>query len=406
MKKNFLKIAALLIAAMLLVVSCSQEVAPKNEDNGLVKATIGVAYGKDVTVVYGDDADITYKYKLEPLWNNLENGAPIYGATKGEVSAYNTTYKLSGDPAPGEFTANYVTPGYWQITVNGYVGQNENEKLVLTGSTKTYINKTTSNATVFVSPISDPNTNAVGNVTITLLMEDLDADDADDSKASKIKYYLDGSATGVPVTKIATDNTSENNSAYVNANEAHEYRITLNTVAAGYHTITIKVDGYTGGVTKSFLMIPGNDVTISGSIYPSKFEEAKSDITVVTLNPVVLKINDTEFANANVEPVKLTGQTFTATMADFNVTSGLTGTFNYTWYIDGKKQTVTNTTSNVATLKIPSDPADDTVKPGDYTVTCVATLTTQDAEGTHVHYGGEKFAGKIRVEASGNKYHQ
>ena len=401
MKKNFLKIAALLIAAMLLVVSCSQEVAPKNEDNGLVKATIGVAYGKDVTVVYGNDANITYKYELKPLWSNLENGAPIYGATNGEVLAYDegTTYKLSGDPAPGEFTANSVTPGYWQITVNGYVG----EKVVLTGSTKTYINKTTSNATVFVSPISDPNTNAVGNVTITLLMEDLDAIDKDDTNtSSKIKYYLDNDIKGEVVTKIKKVETSENNSAYVNANEAHEYRITLNTVAAGYHTITIKVDGYTGGVTKSFLMIPGNDVTISGSIYPSKFEEAKSDIKVVTLAPVNLTINTTVFDEATDGPVPVNKDSdFTAELEAFTDV-GLDGSFTYEWYIDGEKKNGVVDSSNPwkYTLTAPSEP-------GDYTVTCVATLTAKDgADVTHVLYGGVKFAGKIRVEASGNKYHQ
>ena len=41
MKKNFLKVAALLIAAMLMVVSCTQEVAPV--DNGLVKASVNIA---------------------------------------------------------------------------------------------------------------------------------------------------------------------------------------------------------------------------------------------------------------------------------------------------------------------------------------------------------------------------
>ena len=48
MKKNFLMVASLLIAAMLMVVSCTQEVAPKND--GLVEAKLGLAYGKDVTV--------------------------------------------------------------------------------------------------------------------------------------------------------------------------------------------------------------------------------------------------------------------------------------------------------------------------------------------------------------------
>ena len=48
MKKNFMAIASLLIAAMLLVVSCAPEA--KVEDDGLVNASFSVAYGKDVVV--------------------------------------------------------------------------------------------------------------------------------------------------------------------------------------------------------------------------------------------------------------------------------------------------------------------------------------------------------------------
>ena len=47
MKKNFLMVAALLIAVMLMVVSCTQEVAPKNE---LVKASFSVGFGKDIKI--------------------------------------------------------------------------------------------------------------------------------------------------------------------------------------------------------------------------------------------------------------------------------------------------------------------------------------------------------------------
>ena len=390
MKKNFLKIAALLIAAMLLVVSCSQEVkAPEND--GLVEATIGLAFGKDVTVGYLYNADITYKYTLTPEWSNLTNGAPIYGATNGEVLAYaeNTAYKLNADNLPS-FKPNHVTPGYWKIVVNGYV----DDKVVLSGSTKAYFNNDNSSATVYVSPVK--NENSKGSVTITLLMEDLDEGDADESGASKIKYCLDADSTGKPVTRIAKNETSAANSGYVSNKAAHEYSVTLSEVTAGYHTITFKVDEYEGGVTKSFLMIPGNNVTITGSIYPSKFKETNSTIKVVTLDPVVLSIDSTPFDSASDEPVIITETTFTATMADF-ANTGLTGNFKYEWYIDGVKQTGLDETSNEVSLTTPS-------LPGDYTVTCVATLTANDDAGVqHVLYGGEKFAGKIRVEASGNK---
>ena len=63
MKKNFMAIASLLIAAMLLVVSCAPEanVEGKVED-GLVDAKLNVAFGKAVNISTGTDARILYKY--------------------------------------------------------------------------------------------------------------------------------------------------------------------------------------------------------------------------------------------------------------------------------------------------------------------------------------------------------
>ena len=391
MKKNFLMVASLLIAAMLLVVSCSQEVkAPENE---LVETTIGLAYGKDVTVGYTDNSSIVYKYELKHLWTDLNNGAPIYGETNGEVYVYTNesgnavAKKLTDNLDP--FNSNYVTPGYWEVTVNGY----SNNKKILTGSTKVYFNKTNSNATVYVSPLT--NSEVTGNVTITLVMEDLDLGDTNETGASKVKYTIDnGSASAID--RVAKANTSDENKSYVENQAAHEYNITLTNVQAGYHTITISVEGYTGGVTKSFLMIPGNNVAIKGSVYPSEFNNSISSIKVVTLRPVVLSINDTAFSSGSVEPVTVTkGTTYTASMADFSYT-GLTGSFTYTWYVDGVKQGSVEKPINgkTAILTAPN-------VPGDYTVTCVAMLTaTDDAGVTHVLYGGEEFAGKIRVEAS------
>ena len=79
MKKNFMAIASLLIAAMLLVVSCAPEanVEGKVED-GLVNASFGVAYGKDVTVAENDNVDIHYTYTLLPKWSELENVRYFY----------------------------------------------------------------------------------------------------------------------------------------------------------------------------------------------------------------------------------------------------------------------------------------------------------------------------------------
>lgn len=393
MKKNFLMVAALLIAAMLMVVSCTQEVAPKNE---LVKATIGLAYGKDVTVRYGDaTTEITYKYKLEPLWDNLNNGAPIYGATNGEVEVYKKTINDTLE----SFNSNYVTPGYWQITVNGYVG----DVAILTGSTKAYFNKTNGTATVYVSPVE---TEKEGKITVSLVMEDLDADDAG-SGTSKIYFTLDKETEKHFVTK------KEAVTGQLTA--AHNYSETLSNIKSGYHTITIKVDGYEGGITKSFLMIPGNDVTIEGSVYPSRFKETESTITVVNLGKKILTVVDTPFNEDNhITPVTVTSNNVDVSIAAFDkpisnddlVKLGYNDTdinlgLTYSWYLDGVQNgSDTNVAYTKITLPVKSN-TDSSLVPGDYTVTCIAKYTYKDASDTvYTVYGCEEYAGKIRVEAS------
>lgn len=402
MKKNFLKVAALLIAAMLMVVSCTQEVAPVN--NGLVEATIGLAYGKDVTVTHGKDAEITYMYKLTPMWSNLENGAPAYGGTDVFVNLFEGTKKIA-DTSLGTVT-QYVTPGYWLIEVEGLVGN----VAVLKGSTKAYFNSTGSTATVYVSPVSSE---SKGKMTINLVMEDLDSADAANDTASKIYYLLDG-ADDISANRVyLTKGTAVSGSA------AHNYSVIRETtenkdegIVSGYHTITLKVDKYTGGVTKSFLMIPGNDVTISGSIYPSQFKKSESTITVVSLGSKTLTAAGEQFTENNNTPVKVTTKSvsvsieaFTAPFTQQEVSSlgytGVTG-ITYSWYLDGVKKGIDTSTSSTS-IDLPVD-TNSTVIPGDYTISCVAKFTYTDAEGVcHTIYGDSAYAGKVRVEATGNK---
>ena len=72
MKKNFMAIASLLIAAMLLVVSCAPEanVEGKVEDNGLVNASLmATAAGKALTVSSPTGEALTYTIKLKAKWD-------------------------------------------------------------------------------------------------------------------------------------------------------------------------------------------------------------------------------------------------------------------------------------------------------------------------------------------------
>ena len=87
MKKNFMAIASLLIAAMLLVVSCAPEAKVENNDvaNDLVDVKLSVAFGKAVKIDTADEARIQYKYTLTPKWDALTEGKDPYGKTTSEV---------------------------------------------------------------------------------------------------------------------------------------------------------------------------------------------------------------------------------------------------------------------------------------------------------------------------------
>ena len=380
MKKNFLMVAALLIAAMFMVVSCTQEVAPKNE---LVMASVGIAYGKDVTVGYGNaPAAITYQYKLTALWDKLENGSDPYGESTDYIDMFGGQTKKIGDTNIAS-DLNFVTPGYWLVEVQGADGGTV-EKVVLKGSTKAYFNNTTTNATVYVAPVAE--STAKGSITLNLQMEDLGATDAE----SKIYYYLD--------TPAPTDNTAKKyltKGSAVTGQAAHNYSATNDQVTSGYHTITIKVDGYEGGITKSFLMIPGNNVTFTGSVYPSQFKDADATIKVVNIGSANITVGEgdtaREFASAGMNPVLVTGGSSVNVSIGSFTNPGNGGSFTYEWYLDGKKQELADNTRTV-TITAPS-------VPGEYNITCVAKYTYNDVQVGQVDvYGNSAFAGKIIVK--------
>ena len=389
MKKNFLKVAALLIAAMLMVVSCTQEIAPKNEDNGLVPASIGLAYGKDVTVDYGDEnATIKYQYKLTAQWKDLDNGAPIYGNSSSWEDLFNGVGKtINANLSNADL--KYVTPGYWLIEVQGLV----NDKVVLKGSTKAYFSKNNNNPTVYVAPVE--NGEAKGSITLELVMEDLDSTDAEEGTGSKVYYLLDGADdndTNRVYLRKGSKVTAEDGK-----NSAHNYSVTTDTITSGYHTITIKVKEYDGGITKSFLMIPGNSVTIEGSIYPSKFIDSDASLVVVSLGKGTITVGEGSTAvlfnnSYDGDPAVVTGgSSVKVSISGIALPSGMTGNINYEWYVNGaKKEDVSNaTTANITIDNVP----------GDYNITCIAKYTYAVADGTSLTvYGCEECAAKVRVE--------
>lgn len=383
MKKNFLMVAALLIAAMLMVVSCTQEVAPKND--GLVEAKLGLAYGKDVTVGTANNEVITYTYQLTPMWSGVDNSTEIYG-NKVETAANNAA-KYSVSATVSNVDMGLVTPGLWKITVRGYTGYSSitaKGKLVLFGENNAYFVNGSSNATVIVSPTTS---DGLGTVDISLEMQDLGK--GDNLGKNEIKYTICNVTTG----ETRSDSLDRSNST---TNDVYTYTALLEDVKAGYNTITFSTNESAGegGIVKTFLVIPGNIVTIRGSVTPSEFQNAKADIVTVSMSGATLSITDQTPAESGMYSLnKGTNYTVNVNTNDIlttlasNLPEGATaGPTEYKWYVNGGEiegQTGTSYVFNQSDA-------------GDYTVTCTFKYSFVKDQKTYT-WIGDASLGKIRV---------
>lgn len=396
MKKNFLMVASLLIAAMLMVVSCTQEVAPKNE---LVEAKIGLAYGRDVEIKVDlpentNKKVITYKYSLSPKWNQLDKGTKIFGEVTDEP--IDNSYGVS-DPV-NNVNIGPLTPGLWEITVKGFAEGAQ----VLEGKTAAYFVKNGNNtATVFVSPV---NTTAKETVKIELKMEDLGSDAKNVINCS-VSNLAAVDATPSTVTLSKTENSD--------ASYTYNAEVEL---TAGYNTITFttSTDAGEGGITKTFLLIPGLPVIIKGSVYPAEFVTGTASIQILNMNGATLGIKkgvDDVTEDTNDKVYELTNSTDYSISVDdaslnlAQVTSSLpagtiTGSPKYTWFVNGKEVTGNEVAANISnggkTLKFNKTAA------GDYTVTCTIELDytyhdAKDGTPTVYHAIGDASLGNIRV---------
>lgn len=396
MKKNFLMVASLLIAAMLLVVSCAQEV--KAPESDLVEARLGLAYGRDVSInvdTVENTNVITYKYSLKPMWGQLNNGTKIFGEKTDE----NIAESFGVSDTVENVDIGPVTPGLWEIHVKGYA----DGKIVLEGKTSAYFVKSGSNtATVFVSPVV---TDAKETVKINLVMEDLGSDGK-----NVINYTITNLASNSTTGPIALSKTK-------NADASYTYKAMTESkegieVSAGYNTITFTTSSSAGegGITKTFLLIPGLSVTISGSVYPAAFETGKASIKVLIMKGATLGIKngETTVTEDNTDKVfKLTnGGSYSISVDDSalslnDITSGLpAGTISvspiYKWYVNGNVVS-DGISADGKTLTFSNTAA------GDYTVTCTIeydyTYTDKkDGTGTVTYKAiGDASLGNVRV---------
>ena len=269
MKKNFLAIASLLIVAMLLVVSCTQEVAPV--DNGLVNVTLSTSIsGKAITVGGLNDSPITYTYSVVPQWED-DNKDVIVGEKAGTVT-------LSG--ANTDLNLGYMSQGLWKFTVEGKRGEGDTAVTVLKGETTTYITKGASNVVVFLKAEDGAN----AGLTFDLIVNDL----ADKAQNYTVSYEIKNTAnvavnkgtlkrTDVDSTTPGTGESALTKSAkYVLDNET----VSLGT---GYYRVTVSLNkgaDTIGGITKGFLVLrDDNNITVSGYVTAADF--AKGSLNIV-----------------------------------------------------------------------------------------------------------------------------
>ena len=417
MKKNFLMVASLLIAAMLMVVSCTQEVAPKNE---LVKASFSVGFGKDIQIKDFDGKNITYEYSVQPKWSKLESGVDPYGAV--------TNKKIEGEKSISQRVTNqtigYLTPGLWEVTVKGYINYSSAEskgKLVLEGQKTTYITKDRSVVTVLVYPITE----GTAKVSFDLEMQDLENNNEIRVEFYDIKGNQQGNTVilkkgvdGVSVTKI------EGKAAYKYVKGASESDTNVFELpSVGYYTVKVYVPNYKGGYVRTFLATKDSTIAITGSVYPSEFIESSLNIVSVNVNNATVSVSGTPsdnkkndlsnnvikyydhnsmmtFALDDTANTYLKDDEVTSLTTNSNV-SNIERTPEYKWYINSTE--VTNTSFPTASVSEDGKKLEYTFAPGSYSVSCVITysVTFTYNDGTNSEtkvFNGDAYSSEFIVE--------
>ncbi|MCI6115009.1 MAG: hypothetical protein MR687_06960 [Spirochaetales bacterium] len=392
MKKNFLMVASLLIAAMLLVVSCAQEVkAPA--DNNLVEVTLNTSAARS-TLNYSGFGDsnngaITYRYKLTAQWHpESVNGADqVVGNTTDATGAVNGYISLS----EGTATANlgYVSQGLWEVDVIGSIG----EKDVLKGTTQVYINKNNNTVNVYVKPIE---TAEKAGIELDIKVNDHDA-----SSQYKLVYSIekvDGSeATGTVGTESkGLTNLGLDKGQNLDENGFRSWTTKITKMTPGYYRVTVTMMNGTskvGGLTKGVLLFAEDaNAKLSGYVNSSDFINGTLNVYYPTVS-VAVTAGDITAGTITIgdNTVNTYDVTYTAipTIAGNN---SITGTTTYTWYADGVKVTSENAESTYTAQYKQTEP-------GYKTVTCVVkyTFSVEDAGDTieYVVQGAKDLTTKV-----------
>ena len=222
MKKNFLMVASLLIAAMLLVVSCSQEVAPKNE---LVEAKLVANFGRDLAVEGDTSAEnLSLEYKMTRNWNNPNPTDSLYENIVGEKE---------WTSLPDSGFVGWVTPGLWTIEVRAIASGATSE--VFYGKVDAYYSQSQKTAVVYLEP---ENASKNNKIEITVSMQDIKVGEGENQKSYKLQYeILPGSGTGNAIVS-KTDMSSFAKTGFTNVTE---YKANKTGLDSGFYTVVVYV---------------------------------------------------------------------------------------------------------------------------------------------------------------------
>lgn len=355
MKKNFLKVAALLIAAMLMVVSCTQEVAPV--DNGLVEVTLNTSAARSALTYSGlDIGDVSYSYKLNAKWNPSEGQDAVVGDTG-----------INYVPYDGEdVSLGFVSQGLWEVDVIGTI----DGKNVLHGNTQVYFNKTKSDVTVYVKPIETAET---AGISLDVKVNDHDVD----ATNYKLYFTIVGVSGNSINGKVGNEETAkaltevEMTKGSLDSNLYRTWTASVTGLTPGYYRVTVSMknsSGVVGGITKGVLLFAGdtgeNGAKLTGSVNSMDFVNGTLNIVYPTVTlSLSSKVDDAEITET------VTGKkvvyTANSTIDSSSLPSGSVGAATYTWYENG---TVVESNQTAAFEKTYTTP-------GYKTVTCVVTYT-------------------------------
>lgn len=388
MKKNFLMVASLLIAAMLLVVSCSQEV--KAPENNLVEVKLSTTFGRDIDIKDGTDTSaLSYKYTMVPNWNGWTTDKGTTGIGKEDITGIvSSETEVEKDKSLG-----WVTPGLWTVNVYAY---DETNTKVFEGSNDVYFSNKNNKVTVYLKP-ADDDTNSL---TFEIKMQDLAANGG--------SYLLKYSVVGTPylengVQKTTTVDGELEWSSF--GNNVGKYTLKsddtkLSALKSDYYRVTVSIyDGNTllGGITKGVLLANGDNASVEGNIEPSDYINAQFDVKLFYVKTSLSKADVVYFSSADCTgEATSTNDTAKSAKAVITLTDSTDKTkydanigaddeeinVNCTWYVDGEIVATGSPNSENRTL---SYEVKDT-KPGCKNVSCQTVYSMTDADGVTYYW--------------------